>query len=404
MTVRVIVALPERQQEEAVIRRLGRADAGCIVVRRCSDIVDVRSAVASTAADAVIIDSRLRGLDTDVVVELHAQRIRVILVDTRPNGSVLSESSARATLGSDATVFCEPEQILAALRGIQPPPIDGYVAELPAAGKVIAIWGPIGSPGRSVVAVNLADELSRLKLSTALADADTYGPSIAQQLGLLDDMSGLAAACRLAGQGGLTVEALARTAVELPSGLRVLTGVPRSDRWQELRPAALDAVWQCARQWVANCIVDIGFCLEHDELAWFEPGLPSRNQSAVATLATADTVVAVTSADPVGLVRLLRSMPEVRTLAPTAKIFIVVNRAPTGRTQLQELRQLLVQHTNTERVLLVPDDRKPTSDALRTGQTLAEAAPRSSVRRAIQALAHEVVGVAPVPRRGRSAA
>ena len=69
-----------------------------------------------------------------------------------------------------------------------------------AAGRVVAVWGPAGAPGRTTVAIGVADEAARLGVSTLLADADPYGGTVAQTLGLLDESAGLALASP--GRGG----------------------------------------------------------------------------------------------------------------------------------------------------------------------------------------------------------
>ena len=56
------------------------------------------------------------------------------------------------------------------------------------------VWGPTGAPGRTTLAIGLAAELAGSGLPTVLVDADTYGASVAQCLGLLDESSGLATA------------------------------------------------------------------------------------------------------------------------------------------------------------------------------------------------------------------
>ena len=70
------------------------------------------------------------------------------------------------------------------------------------------MWGPAGSPGRTLVAANIAGELAAEGKSVLLVDADSYGASVAAVLGLLDEAAGLAQACRLADQGLLDAEAL----------------------------------------------------------------------------------------------------------------------------------------------------------------------------------------------------
>ena len=67
---------------------------------------------------------------------------------------------------------------------------------VPGGGRIVAVWGPTGAPGRTTVAITLADELARLGCGSLLVDGDVYGGVIAAVLGLLDESPGLAAACR----------------------------------------------------------------------------------------------------------------------------------------------------------------------------------------------------------------
>ena len=76
------------------------------------------------------------------------------------------------------------------------------VVETPA-GRVVVVWGPAGAPGRTTVAVSLAAVLARRSRRTTLVDADPYGGSVAQHLGILDEVSGLLSAARLAADGTL---------------------------------------------------------------------------------------------------------------------------------------------------------------------------------------------------------
>ena len=163
----------------------------------------------------------------------------------------------------------------------------------PGSGRLVAVWGPTGAPGRTTVAVGIAGELALAGVPTLLADADTYGGSVAQVLGFLDEAPGLAAAARLANLGQLDLGALARVAPSAAPHLRVLTGISRAERWTELRPAALEAVWSLARSLAAFTIVDCGFSLEQDEELSFDTAAPRRNGATLATLLAADTVIAV---------------------------------------------------------------------------------------------------------------
>lgn len=395
MTIRVLTALADPSFDEVVIRRLSRADVGVTLARRCVDIVDLRTAAGSGLADVAVVDTCLSGLDRDTVTELHARGIRVVLVTSAPDTA--------PALGGDAVVGLDVDAVVGALRGGITTRSPKASSDVGSSSRVVAVWGPMGSPGRTTVAIGLADEASRLGVSTLLIDADTYGPSVAQRLGLLSDTSGLAAACRLAGQGRLDPAALHRVSVMLPSGFTVVTGLPRAAGWEELRPSALDAVVETARSVHALTVVDVGFCLEHDSLMWFEPGTPSRNQAAVSLLGAADVVVAVAGADSTALVRLLQALPDLKGLAPTAEIQVVINQAPRGQGALRQVEQVLYDHSQTSPIAILTTDRGAAVEAARDGRTIAEVSPRSPLRQQLRSLAGRIAGV-PIPTRRRRVA
>jgi MinD-like ATPase involved in chromosome partitioning or flagellar assembly len=271
-------------------------------------------------------------------------------------------------------------------------------------GRLVAVWGPTGAPGRTTVATTLASEAARLGVPALLADADVYGGVVAQVLGLLDEAPGLAAAARLATTGSLDLPALARLAPVVPPGLRVLTGIARADRWPELRPGALEAVWALARSLATLTVVDCGFCLEQDEELSFDTVAPRRNGATLTTLEAADVVVAVGAADPVGLQRLVRGVSELREALPGVAPVVVLNRVrggPVGRDHERQLVEALERYAGLHDPVLVPDDRNALDLALRRGEPLAEVAPGSPARKALAALAARLAGVeASAPRRG----
>ncbi len=75
---------------------------------------------------------------------------------------------------------------------------------------MIAVWGPVGAPGRTMLATNLAVETAAAGIPTLLVDADVYGGVLASAFGLLDESPGLAGACRQAANGRLDLAELTR--------------------------------------------------------------------------------------------------------------------------------------------------------------------------------------------------
>jgi MinD-like ATPase involved in chromosome partitioning or flagellar assembly len=229
-----------------------------------------------------------------------------------------------------------------------------------------------------------------------LVDADTYGGSVAQLLGLLDESPGIAGACRLANNGTLDASGLAELAVYVRPQLRVLTGISRAERWPELRPTALDVVLGLARTLSAVTVVDCGFCLERDEELSFDTAAPRRNGATLTVLESADTVLGVASGDPIGLHRYVRALGELAEAVPTAAPVAVVNRvrpaAVGGGDAKAAIRTALDRFAGVRDAWFVPLDTASYDAALASGRTLTEVAKNSPARRALQEIAAALMG------------
>ncbi|HET7800119.1 MAG TPA: hypothetical protein VFL38_06835 [Humibacillus xanthopallidus] len=275
---------------------------------------------------------------------------------------------------------------------------------VPDRGRIVAVWGPTGAPGRTTVATTLAAEVASRGGEVLLVDADTYGGCIAQALGLLDEAPGIAAACRAAEQGVLDLPALAALAPQVLPGLRVLTGLPKAERWPEVRAAALERVLELSRSLVSLVVVDCGFCLEDDEELSYDTVAPRRNEATLTSLAAADTVVAVGGADPVALQRFVRGLQELGTV-PSPPPLPVVNRvrsASVGSRPEARIAASLQRFAGLEEVHFVPDDPAAVDAAVLAGRSIVEQAPESPVRSAVGGLASVVAPwTAPTARRRR---
>lgn len=259
-------------------------------------------------------------------------------------------------------------------------------------GTVIAVWGPAGAPGRTSVAIGIASELAAAGHSVALGDVDTHGAAVAPTLGLLDESPGFAAACRLAGAGGLSRSELERIGQRYGSGpaaLWVLTGIGRASRWPELSPDRVERTIAECREWVDFTVLDTGFSLEQDEEISSDLLAPRRNGATIAALRAADHVIAVGSADPVGLSRFLRSYGDLVETAEARDVTVVMNRlraSAIGLNAAGQVRQTLARFGGIADPVMVPDDRPAFDAALLAGRTLREVAPRSPARLALQEL------------------
>ncbi|RBY96471.1 chromosome partitioning protein [Blastococcus sp. TF02-8] len=421
MAVQVFTAVTGAGWESELVGALDRDAHGVTVVRRCVDVAELLAAAATGTGQAALLSAELRRLDGDAVARLHAAGVAVVgLVEPGDDAAArrLRQLGVAQVLPADA----DPEVIAAALRdavaGVPDPGRDvadpraalpvTAEPELPAAGpggrgRVVAVWGATGAPGRTTVAVGLADEAARLGVGTLLVDADVYGGVVAQVLGLLDESPGLAGAARLAGGGTLDAAALARLAWAVRPQLRVLTGLARADRWPELRPSAVATVLEEGRRLADLTVVDCAFGVEDDEELSFDTAAPRRNGATLAVLEEADTVLCVTGADPVALQRCVRALDQLREVLPDAEPVLVVNqlrRGPVPGDPEAEVSAALERFTGRRPRVLLPADRAATDAVLAAGRTLAEVAPGSPLRAGLRALAADLAGV-PRPAAGR---
>jgi len=254
------------------------------------------------------------------------------------------------------------------------------------------------------VAVNLAAEYAAAGQRALLVDADTYGASVAAFLGLLDESAALAHACRMADQGVLDRQAFERVCLKVAvtgTSLWVLTGITRVDRWTELRPSALGTVLELARCVADVVVVDCGFSLEHEEEISFDSMAPRRNGATLRVLELADRVLAVGSADAVGLPRLVRALGELEQAVPSAPAEIILNKvraAAVGPRPEAQLREAWERFGPVRGIrALLPADQAAADAALLGGSVLLESAPDSALRRAIAGLAGTKLSA---PRRG----
>ncbi len=265
---------------------------------------------------------------------------------------------------------------------------------------MLAVWGPTGAPGRTTVAVGLAAELAHREHATMLVDVDGYGGAVAQHLGVLDEMSGLLGAARLANSGQLDHDRLVSLARQINPALRILTGLPRADRWSEVRDVAFDQLLELARSLGRYVVLDTGFSLEQDANAAFGSIAPARNSMTLAALENADEVVVVGSADPVGLARLARALVELLETVSGCTLRIAVNRArPSLGWGEHEVRAMIEGFVTPSSVHFLPDDRTAADRAMVSGKSLVELGD-SALRRGLADLANAVTGeVGSGPRR-----
>jgi Flp pilus assembly CpaE family ATPase len=134
---------------------------------------------------------------------------------------------------------------------------------------------------------------------------------------------------------------------------------------------------------------------------------PRRNGATLAALRTADRIIAVAAADPVGISRFLRGYAELRGLVGATPVTVVVNRlraGPVGIDGRGQIRRTLERFAGIDDVLFVPFDLRAADAALREARPVAELAARSPLAQAVRRVAERIAGGrAPRQERRRAA-
>lgn len=351
----------------------GSAAAGITVVARCVDVVDLMATATLGQAELAVVAADLPRLDADAVHHLRRHDVPVLVVgDVGQHERILRMGAHPVEGHLDAVVAAALDLAI----GAEPP------QEAPAPqvdrGRVVAVWGPTGAPGRTTVAIAIAAELAGSGRRTVLVDADPYGGSVAQQLGILDESSGLLAVARKVNAGLLDAAVLAGACRRLGAGLEVLTGLPRSDRRIEVRAGVLTEVLATAAE-LGDVVVDTGLSIEDER--------SDRDRMTLEALASADEIVVVGSADPVGLTRLVRGLVDLNEVRAHTPVHVVVNRMRASLGwNAAEVVGMVEGYVRPRGVYVVPEAREQLDRAAAAGRTLTDLGD-SAVRRALAGIA-----------------
>jgi Flp pilus assembly CpaE family ATPase len=217
-----------------------------------------------------------------------------------------------------------------------------------------------------------------------LIDADTYGGSIAGYLELFDESPGFLAAGRLAAQENLDAAEIARLTHSFQVGsasIAVLSGIVSARRWPELSAMRVRSCIQVLRTHFDVIICDVGFNLEQDEEISSDMTSPRRNQATLEILAASDVVVAVASADVIGIARFIQSLESLRSCVGQARLVVVANRVRDSRAaSASVVKHTLHRVAGLTEITVVNDDRQTFAAAVDLAVPLCVSAPKSVVR------------------------
>jgi Mrp family chromosome partitioning ATPase len=389
----VCLAAPGLAQEPDLVGVLPAR--GLTVVRRCVDAVDLLAAAAADPSTVVLVSAALPRLSADVIGRLGGPARVVGLAEAADDEQRLRVLGVRTLVRTASSATGTADAVAAALQRDADPGPGVWPAGAPApttavppgagTGRLVVVWGPMGAPGRTTVALGLAEALADRGHRVCSVDADTYAPSMALALGVVEDSSGLVVACRQAETGVLGADLLSGLTRRVAGTWHLLGGLPSADRWPDLRPGALDRVWSTCREEFDVTVVDVGFCLERDDDGTWAR---SRNAAALTALGGADHVVAVADGSAAGAARLAAAWPALAVESAGVPVTVVRNRA-AGRDR-EWVRAVAACGVRAP-VCAVPADPRGVARCWDRGRSLREGARRSPVRRALADLARVVV-------------
>lgn len=235
--------------------------------------------------------------------------------------------------------------------------------------KLVTVWSPMGSPGKSTIALSIASELTDSGKRVFLLDADTYSPSLDVLLGLNDHPAGLAAACRLVGQERFDHDQLQRLSTQLTLGsgnLTVMTGLSSESRWPEVSSEKLDDLVMVASAEFDFIILDVASPVSAGVGSLSSP--VDRNAVTRWALGYSDLVISICGSDPISIARYLAAMAQIIELKPKGQVLTVVNRlrtsvlGPSAKQQIVETLATLGQITVNG---FIPDDPAAADLAIR---------------------------------------
>jgi MinD-like ATPase involved in chromosome partitioning or flagellar assembly len=367
--VRVVTVAGEPELEAALAELLG-AHPSFDVFMRCVDRTEVLGAIRGGRLEAIVSAGLPHWVDPQVAEEARAQGVRLVVVGQEQPAENVTRLGLRHVASADASV------ILGAIRSTARPP-QPPAPPARAEGRLIAVWGPKGAPGRTSIALELAAQIAGGGKSTLLIDADAYGGDLLQLVGILEELPTIVWAARMAARDELDAVTLGAELRRVGrEGPVLLPGLPRSELWPEVSEFGWQRLLAVVRAEFEYTICDTGFCIEPDPSPYPNAG-EGRNRIARATLAEADRIVAVCRADPIGVKQFAWGIDALRGLVDVDKVIVVLNRTSPGRAT--ELRDLVRRHTGKRPVASVPERLADWRKAVAAGVALRELKPRSDV-------------------------
>ena len=378
----LIAALGLVDWEAQFVSGLGHPMFGLQVQRRCVDGVDIRAAIQVSDCQAVLVsDSTLR-INQDLIGELAGKGIELI--------AITADVDRWHDLGASHCIELDANNPLSAikqvselLRG------ESQVVETEAdpKGLLIAVAGFGGACGRTTAVKELGWQLSNSGAKTCMIDADTYGPSLDQELGFEPSQNGLLELCRSIERKNSSIQTHFDLLPAVTENLSLVAGLPRVSRWTDLRVSTLRELWRKSKEAFDVVVTDVGAVLELDHSIAHETSLPRRHAASLTALESAQVTLICARADSVGIARLVRGYLEFHELFANSEVHVLL-WGVVNESQSKDVRTAVSRHTGIESIFETIHDFQTMRDALKQNTFVGKLDSKNAITKEFEAIAN----------------
>ncbi|MCF8530575.1 MAG: hypothetical protein K9G69_04690 [Candidatus Nanopelagicales bacterium] len=401
-TVPMLWALTDSSLEASLLMQAPGAHID--VRRRCCDSVELLAASAVSPGVAIVVQADLPRFSREVAATLHKQSGDLIVLTTPgvEENTIRSWGVGRVVpvdLGSPVDSI-DVGALVGASRPHQPVlPTPPNPRQPSIQAQVVCMWSPMGSTGRSTIALGLAESWALSGERVLLIDADMRAPSLATSVSVMEDVSGLVVACRYADHHALDTRTLGSACRELQPRLSIMTGLSDPQRWAEVSPPSFRSVISTAREHFDRIVIDISPIMSMYAADEFTRDLdpystlqPSRDAVAVTALESADWVAAVMRPDAVGAARFVQDFAAHSSIFAQAHICFLLNRVAGrgSRSTIDEFASICATVGTRSEIdfRAIPED-SAVSAMVRAGATFTENGRRGQAFTAVRKIATE---------------
>jgi Flp pilus assembly CpaE family ATPase len=357
---------------------------GLQVQRRCVDGVDIRAAIQVADCQAVLVSDSTPRINQDLIAELADKGIELI--------AITADVDRWQDLGASHCIELDASNPLSAIKQVSEL-LRGQTQvvepESEPKGLLIAVAGFGGACGRTTAVKELGWQLSKSGAKTCMIDADTYGPSLDQELGFEPSQNGLLELCRSIERKNSSIQTHFDLLPSVSENLSLVAGLPRISRWTDLRVGTLRELWRKSKEVFDVVVTDVGAVLETDHSLMHETSLPRRHAASLTALESAQVTLICARADSVGIARLVRGYLEFHELFSNSEVHVLLWGVVTD-SQSKDVRAAVSRHTGIESIFETAYDFEVTRNALAQNTFVSKLEAKNSITKEFEAIANMI--------------